>query len=819
MFFKDDIFITNFKMLLFSNFMKKLFLYFLLLFSLNVFCQENISFQKPSAEILQLADFQRPPSVLISPDKKWIVSVYRNTYKSLSELNQPEMRLAGLRMNPLTNSGSTTVYFKNLTVRGLKESAEKAIKGLPQAAKIAFISFSPDSKKLAFTNSSEKGVELWIVNLETAEATKLTADDLNANMGSPYSWYRNSQNLLISKLPADRSQLLDANKDLPSGPIVSTSGGQVSQLRTYQDLLKNPLDEANFETLTQAELYTVNLQGVQSKLINAAIYTQRSFSPDGNYLLITRIKRPFSYVVPLNSFPQESIVYTINSKEFKVVNEVPLNEIQPKGFSSTRKGKRHMHWRSDKPATLAYVVALDEGDAAKKVDFRDEVFTWDAPFEAEPSSLTKIADRFNDIVWGDRSHALVYSSWYDTRKETIFVINPETKESRLLAERNSQDIYSDLGSVHQEKNEFGIDVMYVSNNKTYWIGDGYTKEGQFPFIEEVDMQTFKMKRLYTAKSSGTKEDIASIIDVKKGDILVSIQSPTDYPNYFAKNFKSGKSFAVTAFENPFKGLEGVHKEVINYKRKDGVDLSGTLYLPAGYDKKEKLPLLIWAYPTEYKDKATAGQSTANPNEFTYPSYGSFIYWVTKGYAVLDDAAFPIIGEGEKEPNDSFIEQLVSNAQAAIDAIDVLGYVDRKRVAVGGHSYGAFMTANLLTHSNLFVAGIARSGAYNRTLTPFGFQREQRNYWEVPQIYNSMSPFMNADKMKTPMLLIHGAADNNPGTFTLQTERYFQALKNLGAPVRMVLLPFESHGYSSSENIFHTLWEQDQFLEKYVKEKK
>src|SRR5690606_13220724 len=285
-----------------------------------------------------------------------------------------------------------------------------------------------------------------------------------------------------------------------------------------------------------------------------------------------------------------------------------------------------------------------------------------------------------------------------------------------------------------------------------------------------------------------------------------------------KNMKAGKITALTQLENPFKGLDGVHKEVIHYKRKDGVDLSGTLYLPAGYDrdKKEKLPLLIWAYPTEYKDKSTAGQSTANPNQFTYPSYGSFIYWVTKGYAVLDNAAFPIIGEGTAEPNDTFIEQLVANGEAAIDAVDKLGYIDRSKVGVGGHSYGAFMTANLLTHSKLFAVGIARSGAYNRTLTPFGFQSEQRNYWYAPEVYHTMSPFMHADKMKTPMLLIHGAADNNPGTFTLQTERYFQALKNLGAPVRMVLLPFESHGYASEENVLHTLWEQDQFLEKYLK---
>lgn len=353
----------------------------------------------------------------------------------------------------------------------------------------------------------------------------------------------------------------------------------------------------------------------------------------------------------------------------------------------------------------------------------------------------------------------------------------------------------------------------------FLIGDGFTAKGQFPFIDELDINTFQTKRIYTSNIPNKKEDILSIEDFKKGIAMVQIQSKTDFPNYYFRTYSSKvKPVQLTFFTNPFESIKNVSKELIQYKRKDGVELTGTLYLPANYDKtkKEKLPLLIWAYPTEYKDKNSAGQNTQNPNEFTFPNYGSFVYWVSKGYAVLDDAAFPIIGEGKTEPNDNFMEQLVWNAEAAIEAVNNMGYINPKKVAVGGHSYGAFMTANLLTHSNLFACGIARSGAYNRTLTPFGFQSEQRNYWDVPEVYNTMSPFMNAHKMKTPMLLVHGDADNNPGTFTLQTERYFQALKGLGAPVRMVLLPKESHGYAAKENILHLLWEQDQFLEKYLK---
>jgi len=292
----------------------------------------------------------------------------------------------------------------------------------------------------------------------------------------------------------------------------------------------------------------------------------------------------------------------------------------------------------------------------------------------------------------------------------------------------------------------------------------------------------------------------------KGKVLTRIESKNEYPNYFFRDINSGKLTSVTDFENPFKAIQNVHKEVITYEREDGVELNATLYLPVGYDmeKKEKMPMIMWAYPREYKDKSSAGQVTSSSNEFTYPWYGSPIFWVNRGYVVLDDAAFPIIGEGDDQPNDSFRKQLVDNAKAAIDAVDEMGYIDRNRVGVGGHSYGAFMTANLLSHSDLFAAGIARSGAYNRTLTPFGFQSEERNYWESPEVYNSMSPFMHADKMKTPLLLVHGEADNNSGTYPMQSERYFNALKGLGATVRLVMLPKESHGYAAKESIMHML---------------
>ncbi|MBK7094210.1 MAG: S9 family peptidase [Saprospiraceae bacterium] len=803
--------------------MKYLNLIIILIMTDLLIAQENIVFQKPSAEILALADYERAPSVSMDTKKEYMLLQYRNTYKSLDDLNQAEMKLGGLRVNPITNISSTVSYINNLKIRKIKEyNAEPVqVTGLPEKPRITNISWSPDDTKIAFTNTTGNGVELWVVDVASAKATKLTDAVLNANLGSPFSWYKDNQSLLVRIIPESRPSLIDSGKDLPNGPIVSLADGNVSQNRTYQDLLKNKTDEINFTTLTTSELYKVNINGAKTLFRTKDLYVGQSFSSDGNYIMLTTISPPFSYIVPLSRFPQKTIVYDLNGKEIKLVNDVPLTEIMPKGFSAVRKGKRNMGWRADKPASLFFVVALDEGDPAQKVNFRDEIFSWDAPFGDEPESLVKTQQRFGGVTWGDDNTAIVSDSWYDTRNVKTYLINPSDpgQQPKIIFDRNYQDIYSDPGRFETRENEYARDVLAIEKGNLFLIGEGHTKEGQFPFIDEFSLNNFKTRRLYQSTFTNRKEDIFSIEDFKNGNALVIIQSKNEYPNYYFRNFRQkDKLQQITFNKNPFESIKDVEKQVIKYKRADGVELSGTLYLPIGYDKKNKtkLPLLIWAYPEEFKDKNSAGQSSINPNEFTFPYYGSFVYYVTKGYVVLDDASFPIIGEGDKEPNDNFIEQLVSNAKAAIDAVDSLGYIDRTKVAVGGHSYGAFMTANLLTHSDLFVCGIARSGAYNRTLTPFGFQSEQRNYWDAPGVYNSMSPFYTANLMKKPLLLIHGEADNNPGTFTLQTERYFQALKGLGANARMVILPKESHGYEAKENILHLLWEQEQFLDKYLK---
>jgi len=793
----------------------------LLFLSQSLWAQLDVKYQKPDKSILELADAPMTPTVRINSAGTYIILLDRERFKTLAELSETELKLGGLRINPVTNIGSRVNYNTSISVQKVGDKKSVKVSGLPENAKLANISFSPSEEFVAFTNTTQNGVELWVLDIKNASAKKLTADNLNANMGTPFTWFRNSNELLVQVLPTDRKELINKREAIPDGPVISENTGEKAQNRTYQDLLKDKADEFNFEQLTRSELYKVNLNGEKTLWKEAAIYDGVYFSPDGNFVMVSTINRPYSYIVEYDRFPFSTIIYDKDAREVKKVLEVPLNEVMPKGFMATREGKRNLQWRADKPATIIWTEALDKGDPAIEVEYRDEVFQLEAPFTGEAKSLIKTKYRFSGITWAKDNYAIANSYWWNTRMQRAESFNPlNNKEVPVLInERNYQDRYSDPGNFVTTKNEYGRYVLELDGDFAYLEGDGYSEKGMNPFIDKVNLKTGKKTRLWQAENLTELEKISFTINLKEGTILTVIEAPTRFPNYYIRNIKTKKApQQITFIENPFSSLQGVHKEVIKYKRTDGLELSATLYLPAGYNKKDKLPLLIWAYPQEFKDKNSAAQVTASPLEFTYPYYGSFVFWVTKGYAILDDAAFPIVGEGENEPNDSFMEQLVANAEAAINAVDKMGYVDKNRVAVGGHSYGAFMTANLLTHSNLFAAGIARSGAYNRTLTPFGFQSEERSYWDVPQIYNSMSPFMNADKMKTPLLLIHGQDDNNAGTYTMQSERYFNALKGLGATTRLVLLPKESHGYVAKESILHLLWEQDQWLEKYVKNK-
>ncbi len=712
--------------------------------------QNALSYQQPPPSIMQLVDAPLAPTVLIDDRGEYMVLRTRDAYATIAELARDELRLAGLRIDPRTDIGSRERYYTGVSVKSLKTASAEpmTVTGLPAKPQLSNFAWSPDEKHIAMTRTTDDDVELWVLDVAKGAARRLHPGPLNANLPDVVNWLDDGT-LLVKAVSSKREPLTARATFIPTGPTISANDGEKAQNRTYQDLLQTPADEHDFEQLARAEIVKVTLDGKASVWLPDAMYTGIEVSPDHSRVLVTTMARPFSYIVPYYRFPQTTMVYTAAAGLVATVMEVPLTEVLPKGFMATRTGRRSMGWRSDMPATLVFAEAMDQGDPDVQVDYRDGVYELIPPYNGAPKLLLKTKQRYSYTTWGDATTAVAHDSWYDTRNEKSYVFDPSAgeKSARVFEDRSSEDRYGDPGRMVTKRGPFGKTVLALDKGHVYRLGDGFGESGQFPFLTKVNLASGKTDTIYKSRYRNRVEDLMDY-DVERKRLMVRMSSPTDFPNYAYRDLNKKGDAGVTAltnFPNPFASIAGIHKEVINYKRADGVDLSGTLYLPPGYDEKsgEKLPMILWAYPREYKDAGSAGQTTSNPNDFTYPYYGSPIYWVTRGYAVLDNAAFPIVGEGDAEPNDDFMEQLVANAKAAIDAVDERGFIDRKKVAVGGHSYGAFMVANLLTHSDLFAAGIARSGAYNRTLTPFGFQSEQRNYWEAPEVYNTMSPFQNA----------------------------------------------------------------------------
>ncbi len=741
----------------------------------------------------------------------------RSSYPSLAELAEPELRIAGLRINPANFSPSRSGSVEKITLRDLSTNKDQQIQGLPAPLHAVSIQWSPDELRFAFIQLEEKRADLWVVDMASLSARKVNNAALNNLPAAGFSWAGNDQ-LVYRTVPANAGAM-PAKPAAPNGPIIQENLGRQGASRTYQDLIRSAYDESMFEYLATSQLMVNDLKS-ERPIGKPAIHAGMSVSPDHQQLLVTIIRKPFSYLIPYYGFPKRVEVLPISGGPARLITELPSEEGAPIGFDDVPDGPRSHQWRDDEPATIIWVRALDKGLGRSKAAERDAVMALDLKGSGLPKELFRTRMRFSDVIWGNLENAIVMEGMFATRKTRMSLFNPSTGRLDSLYERSSNDAYSDIGRPVTAKNIQGRSLLVIRNGREMLLrSQGSSPAGDLPMLLAYDLKGGGRKILWRCQEP-YYEQIVEVIDPVKPVILTSRESTNEVPNYFLHDLggKKPKTTALTSFANPYPQLEGISKKKISYKRSDGVDLTGNLYLPKGYDpaKDGPLPVLIWAYPREYKSAADAAQVRGSKYAFTRLSWGSPIFWATQGYAVLDNAEMPIVGEGDKEPNDQFIPQLHLNAHAAIKELAVMGVGDSTRVGVGGHSYGAFMTANLLAHTKLFKAGIARSGAYNRTLTPFGFQAEERTYWQAPQVYFNMSPFSFADKVKTPILLIHGELDNNSGTFPIQSERFYNALKGHGATVRYVQLPFESHGYAARENLLHMLWEQHQWLEKYVK---
>ena len=781
---------------------------------------QNTSYQRPPKVIEDIVLAKPSPVARFSDDNQWLLQLEQSALKSLAKLAEPELGLAGIRIKPETFNINRLAEYSGASLLNINTRKTEAIQGLPNGAVITSYSFSPNTDKILFAVEESGGIYLYEAPVSAPVLKKLCNKPLNATGGVYILWLDNDTFLTL--MIPDNYPAVPVQPRVPSGPIIQESAGKAMPVRTYQDLLTNAYEEQLFEYYFTSQLVKVS-GGVITPVGKPAVYSNISLSPDKTLLLVSEIKHPYSYQVPMTNFPHKYYVMDIAGKMVKELGEHPTI-ILPMGYDTSSPYPRNYSWRADKPATVYWIEAQDKGfPKENKAEYRDIVYQLAYPFNHSKQEVVKVKNRYGGIYWGDDEFALVMERSRATRRVQTLSFKPTSTEAPVLIfDLSTDDSYNDPGVPVTIKNAYGRNVLYTNkkHDELLLTAQGASDQGNMPYISRYNIKTKKNEILWRCEAP-YYESIERVIDPAKLQVVTSRQSMDEPANYFVRDIKRKKSEQVTHFKHPYPAMAGVTKEKISYKRTDGVNLTATVYLPAGYDKEKdgRLPVLMWAYPREYTSASDASQVRGSKYTFTRINNGSPVFWVLRGYCVMESVEMPIVGKEGAEPNDNFIEQLTMNAEAAIKVVDEMGVGDKNRVAVGGHSYGAFMTANLLSHTNLFKAGIARSGAYNRTLTPFGFQAETRTYWEAPEVYNTMSPFMFADKLNGALLLIHGERDNNSGTFPIQTERLFSALKGHGAVSRYVVLPYESHGYASEENVLHLLYECDQWLEEHVKNAK
>ena len=843
------------------------------IFATPSFAQDG--YRTPPDAITKILDSPAPPSVSLSSDRKWLLTTTADVPEtSIGELAEPTLYLAGRRfqtqpryridfegirtasLKPVDGGAEITIpvpdgarltslqwnrdvtrlaYFVLTPERMTLHAFDPATKssraitapgGAIQGRLASSGGWSKDGKHFLFSATTRDGQALWVADVDAGTARRLTPPSINYVAGG-CTWTDGQAPALCLLFPQGRGAEPKA-PEAPAGPIVQESYGRAVPARTNTYLLKDRHDEALFEYYMTSQLTAVALNGRMTPIGKPGVLAPPSVSPDGKYLLTRTTHRPYSYQVGMGNFPVKTEVWTPDGKLVRSVYERPLIEAQPSMRDSTTPGVRSILWRADEPATLVLVQALDDGDPRKQVAKRDRVSILKAPFTGEPQPFVETEMRFGGIQWlGPKTALLSDFSSQKTRART-WVIDPSLPNGgtpRLLWDYNIEDRIAAPGNLlyqYDPAADRSVPITSPDGRFYYLSGPGASKDkdGDRPYLDRMEIATGKTERIWQS-APPYYENIVALLDPAAAKAIIQRQSPTERPDYYVLDVASKNVARLTHLPDPAPFFSNVKAERITYTRADGVQLSGTLYLPPGYDRARdgKLPFFLWAYPQEFMSADAASQLVGSPYQFRRPSRSDHLLLLAAGYGVLDNPTMPIVAEKGKEANDTYVPQLVASAQAAIDKLEELGVGDRTRMAVGGHSYGAFMTANLLAHSDLFRAGIARSGAYNRTLTPFGFQAEPRTYWQAPEVYDQMSPFHFADKIKEPILLIHGTHDNNQGTFPVQSERMFAAIKGNGGNVRYVQLPLESHGYAAKESRRHVIWEMVNWLDTHVKKSK
>jgi dipeptidyl aminopeptidase/acylaminoacyl peptidase len=759
-----------------------------------------VPYKTPERDVVAIVDASPTPVALLAPGGRFVALVHYESHPPIALLARRYLPLAGVRVDPVLAGRHRVRRLTGLSVLRLADGAERAV-ALPDGAQPSVPTWAPDGRAFAFTVDEADGIGVWVADAESATARQVPGlrvrDVLGGDpltIGAAVRWTRDGSSLLALGAPDQAPELPEA----PLEPRIEETVGKRSQMATYQDLLRTDADADTFEALaTTVPLRVEPRTGAAKELGPPGLYQRLADSPDGEHLLVHRVRRPFSFRVPYQYFARSVEVWSAAGDLERVVAELGVSDEVPRQGVPT--GPRQVSWEERAPASLAWTEALDGGDPVAPAEHRDRVMRLAAPFTGEPERALDVQHRCLGWLDLDEPHRVLLTEHdRDRRWLTTWICDlAQPERRRILFDHSMDDAYADPGSPLMVTNPDGTRTVLQDGSVIYLRGDGSSPDGDRPFLDRLDLDTAQQERLYSSPADGLDHVLGFLgdADPPRGEVVLWHESHAEPPNLYRTGLDGSGRRALTAWPDPHPQLTGMEKRLIVLDRGDGVQLSGMLHLPPGYDPATggRLPLLIWAYPLDYGDAGTAGQVRGSSQRFTRLNALEPTWFVLRGYAVLSNATMPVIGDPETM-NDTFIEQVTAAAQAHVRALDEMGIADPARVAVGGHSYGGFMTANLLAHTDLFAAGIARSGAYNRTLTPFGFQAERRNFWEAPEIYDRVSPFRYANQITAPILLVHGAQDNNSGTFPIQSERLYQAIQGNGGTARLVLLPHESHGY-------------------------
>lgn len=794
-------------------------------------------------------------------NRTWFANEVSDGAVTMDVFSKPFHELGGLFVDFRANRNRNLTIRNNASLQLISASdGSKVTVTLPAASRVSNAVWSPDGKSVAFFVHTPDATHLWVSDL-TGKARQITTRPVLATLNTNFDWEANSGSI-ITVLPPEPRAAMPQPSAVPTGPRVKLAEeSDKNRLRNYASLLATPYDQALLEWHATGQIAMIDVKTKAVKTIGQPTMVQDiDPSPDGKYLRVTRMVKPFSYLVPYSNFGTVQEIWDMDGKVLAKVTEEPLNV----GVDSTRgvaapgagevvplaNGKREITWRPDGQG-LSYLEAEPappRGDSAvmqltddpRTPRRKDRVFQWAPPFDANGAkaiytSDTRIAThRFSP----DMSILFLTERTGPATHEYAVILSDPSKKYTLARYRN-EDVYANPGQLILARGPmvaavgfgggFGANagrgerVVQLSpdGGSVYFSGTKYDKNptdvGPRSFIDKVDIKTGAKTRLYESDNTNVYERVLGYQDLEARKLIVARESAVDVTQAY---LRTGDQLAqITQNKDYTPDLTRAPKESFVVERPDGFKFKVNVSLPPDYKPGTRLPAMFWFYPREFagQEEYDRGARTFNKNAFPNFNARSMQFLVREGYAVVEPDA-PIVG-APGQWNNNYENDLRNNLAAVIDEVDRRGLVDRTRIGIGGHSYGAFSTVNAMVHTPFFKAGIAGDGNYNRTLTPLDFQSERRTFWEAKDTYLAMSPLLFANNMSGALLMYHGLGDQNVGTDPINSPRLFQALNGLGKTAAMYLYPFEDHGPATKETLLDLWGRWSAWLDKYVKNPK